>query len=139
MYRAPAVLDGALRFSAPHSVAYGKTVVSPGRVRRVRYFGQGTGTGWSHVRLREGDADATTIVADVTLLSDNGQKIGLLEGFSAKRVDTRVLARLGSARLDDWFYRIEWHEAPAPAATTTAGKWLVFARTRTPWRLSWRG
>jgi acyl transferase domain-containing protein/NADPH:quinone reductase-like Zn-dependent oxidoreductase len=124
----PGLLDGALQvLGAALAPGLEKALFLPVGAQRVRHLAPVTTSAWAHVRVRTDAMSADTIVADVALLDDSGRVLVAIDAFTAKRVDVSALARLGGARLDEWFYRVEWHEAAAAAPQAGPARWVVIA------------
>lgn len=68
------------------------------------------------------------IVADLTLINDDGAVVAVLKGLALKRASRQALLRMMQPSFHDWLYRVDWQPqaAPIPAASAS-GSWLIFS------------
>ncbi|AKT40701.1 type I polyketide synthase [Chondromyces crocatus] len=120
----PALLDAAFQtLSAAVSASGPGGPAVPVALERVRLFQRPGAEVWCHARLRDLPADARAVEGDVLLLDGNGQVI-------AEALGLRVQFLEAPRRTDDDLYlSLHWQPAlaPVPAASPTAGRFLVLA------------
>ncbi len=131
----PALLDAAFQALAAAlprgagGVNAGETWV-PVAVERCDLSGwPGATTAWSHAVFRaEGVRQGDTLTGDITLLNDDGQVVGRIEGLRLQRLS--LAAR--PAAVADWFLCVAWEAQPLPSAAPSPpadrpAAWLILA------------
>ena len=128
----PALLDSCLQvlLAAVPGAANGSDTYLPVAFKNLRRHQQLNVESalWAHATLHTSDQQKTgPLTGDVLLLDDEG-KIRL----EVRELELQRLQREAEP-IDDWFYRIAWHEQPRPQPSQNAGKkarWLIFADQR---------
>lgn len=83
---------------------------------------------WAHAAVRQPfKYGAETLFADISLLSEAGERVALVSGLACKRISRASLQRGGAAR--DWLYELQWMAAPRPASVAAPAResWLVLS------------
>jgi myxalamid-type polyketide synthase MxaE and MxaD len=129
----PAILDAGLQvFAAAVAVQAsendGQGIYLPTRIDQVRVHGGPGRHAWSHARVRQRKADATT--GDVRILDEAGRVAVAVEGLRFEYLG-EATQRASVENLDDWLYEFQWQPgeraAATPAAPAGRASWLIFA------------
>jgi myxalamid-type polyketide synthase MxaB len=134
----PALLDGCLQtFGAiPPKASEDESlsdIYLPMSIERFRVHGPLPDRVWTHARIRERQVESReTIVADIQLFDENENLVALIEGFAAKRADSKALLLAGQKNLHEWLFDVQWepHELELTGSATgpePEGQWLIFS------------
>ena len=105
----------------------------PVSVEGLRVYRRATDRVLSHVRVRPPEATGrATLIADVQLLTPQGETIAVVRGLRLRRISRKMLKRGLQEDVSDWFYEIDWQPKARPGAATAdeadrPGSWLIFA------------
>ena len=75
---------------------------------------------WCHATIQEGQSEDRRR-ADLRLMRGTGERVAEVFGLEL----TRLAASESRGEEDDWFLGLDWEQAPVPAASVEAGRWLV--------------
>jgi myxalamid-type polyketide synthase MxaE and MxaD len=122
----PALLDAALQPLLATALAAPETGYVPVAVGRVQLAPVPAGTAlWSHLKLRSAPPEAPelppSLLADVTIYSDDGAVLGALADLRLRPLERRAAARPSP------LWAVAWREAPRPAPALAPTRWLVLA------------
>lgn len=108
------LLVAGLLHETPHGL------ILPVRIRAVRVLGDPAAAVYCHGRIVEAAGD--TLIGHIRLLDEAGRPVLAVDGLQAVRHAVRE-----TTEVDRWFLETGWHRAdrPEPAATDSAGPWLV--------------
>jgi amino acid adenylation domain-containing protein len=67
-------------------------------------------------------ATGETTVTDLWLLDERGELFGRVAGLTCRRATRQALLR-GRARIDDWFYEVQWPDRPLAGRVVPADFW----------------
>lgn len=122
----PGALDACLQLALAAGGALDGGLYLPIGVESVRLSDKADQAVWGLARARE-LGSRETIVADVSMLDESGRVLGIVKGYSLKRVSSTVLGSR-SREVTEWLYEVAWQSAPPPVSgTPPTGTWIVFA------------
>jgi acyl transferase domain-containing protein/D-arabinose 1-dehydrogenase-like Zn-dependent alcohol dehydrogenase/acyl carrier protein/NADP-dependent 3-hydroxy acid dehydrogenase YdfG len=131
----PALLDACLHVIGPllarqPDSSPGTHTYLPVTVDRVRVL-QTPGTRvWSCATLRKASGPQETLIADLSVFSETGDVVALIEGLHLKRATREALRRATQSVVSDWLYEVSWQQRAAVMAAAPqlpAGTWLVLS------------
>ncbi len=112
----PALLDASFQvvaLTSPLTGAGAGETRLPVGLDSVHFYGQPSGQVWCHAQLRpDTGADADVLVADISLLDEEGQTLAEMRGLRLQRIESTQQTLPES--LEDWLYRLEWLAKEAP-------------------------
>ena len=133
----PALLDGCLQvFEAivlqESEDAARSDIYLPIGFGRFRIHGRLSGRFWSHASVHGETDRRETITADLRMFGDDGNLVAEMEGFIAKRADSKTLRYMSQRRLNEWLYEVQWETqkrepVESPSFAGAESKWLLFA------------
>ena len=127
----PALLDAAMQALAAGSPGYIDSAAKdetflPVSLGRCRVLIDGRGAAWSHIRLRDVDADG--FVADVRLYDDDGRVVAEIMDAYHRRIAASSSAVAATSA--SWLYEFAWRAKArdlSSARGIASGSWLIAA------------
>lgn len=127
----PALLDAGLQVLSATMIETLKednSTYMPVHIERFTLHASPATEVWAHARLSsEIKKDMRAITGDVTLYDGEGKLLAEVKGLKLQR-----LGQKEALDLSDWYYKLEWEEAPLPLSDATRlmeeapGVWLIY-------------
>jgi NADPH:quinone reductase-like Zn-dependent oxidoreductase/acyl carrier protein len=124
----PAILDAALQAVNALGPSAGDEAMIPVAVERMELLADVIVPAWSTARRRDGSGDTgATMVADVELYDERGERCLVVTGLVLRRTTSAALARAVGARAPERQYAVAWRESDVPPSVTEPGEWVLLA------------
>ena len=86
---------------------------------------------WCHTRMKKSDGTENGVTGDIQLLSDTGEVLAEIKGFTARRLSRKTLASGTQKDSEVGLYQLSWQpvelQTPSGAKNPQPGHWLILA------------
>ncbi len=86
---------------------------------------------WCHTRMKRADGMESSLTGDIQLLSDTGEVLAEIRGFTARRLNRRALSSGAQKDREVGLYQLSWQpvelQTPSDVKNPQPGHWLVLA------------
>jgi myxalamid-type polyketide synthase MxaC len=123
----PGLLDACLQSLSAAGPSEGLPTYVPYSMDYLRFHRPPAGSLWCHAVVRPQRHSDQTIVGDICLFNEAGQRVIEIAGLYARPIRPEQLHRGIGAAAEDPFFVIQWQPAAGSLAETANGRWLIFA------------
>jgi myxalamid-type polyketide synthase MxaC len=123
----PGLLDACLQLLSAVGPSEGLPTYVPYSVDYLRFHRPPAGSLWCHAVARPQRHSDQTIVGDICLFNEAGQRVVEIAGLYARPIRPEQLRSEIGAPAENPFFEIQWQPAAGSPAEAANGRWLIFA------------